>query len=80
MAKGKLQVFGDNEFLYSATLRRCASAYHQYFELRIFDDCGKLIFLDNFASASAAKERLENYDNRCRWYTERGYVCDVGEN
>ena len=80
MKSGKLQVFYDNEFLFSATLRKVG---HDEFVLRIYDENNDIIYKRTFCSAEKAKSFLENFKieddygfYRCRWYTERGFVCD----
>ena len=73
---GKIQVFYDNEYLFSATLRRNKAHDIFPFTLRIRDERDRIIYIGGFETALSAKEFLENYLPNARWFTHRGYVED----
>ena len=76
MNKGKLQVFWDNEFLWSATLRHSPHEVLGDYVLRIYNSKGYGLYIGRFETALSAKLFLENYDPDCRWYTALGFVED----
>lgn len=73
---GKLQVFYDNEYLFSATLRKNPSYHYFPFTLRVRDKWDRVICISGFNTALSAKEYLENEFPGARWFTQRGYVKD----
>ena len=74
---GKLQVFYDNEYLFSATLRRNKEGFLFPFTLRIRNQYDRVIYIGGFETARSAKGFLESYPTiRARWFTHCGYVED----
>lgn len=74
---GKLQVFYDNEYLFSAVLRRNKAGAVFPFTLRIRDEYDNVVYIGGFETARSAKGFLETYPTtHARWFTHRGYVED----
>lgn len=74
MSNGKLQVFRDIEFKWSATLRYEPHGLLGDYVLRIYTESGYMVYIGRFYSAFRAKEYLLSYDDGMHWYTTRGYV------
>lgn len=74
MKKGKLQVFNDIEFHWSATLRFKPHGLLGDYVLRIYNESGYMVYIGRFSSAFLAKEFLLSYDDDMHWYTIRGLV------